>query len=80
MLWEVGLDGCEVRCLRSRLGLDSGYLSRRLRSLEACGLIRAAEVTSYRRIRVARLTAADRRERATLDRRADELAQPYWLR
>ena len=33
LLWEIGLDGCEVRLLRSRLGLDSGYLSRLLRSL-----------------------------------------------
>ena len=24
LLWEIGLDGCEVRLLRSRLGLDSG--------------------------------------------------------
>ena len=39
LLWEIGLDGCEVRLLRSRLGLDSGYLSRLLRSLEAAGLV-----------------------------------------
>ena len=41
LLWEIGLDGCEVRLLRSRLGLDSGYLSRLLRSLEAAGLVDA---------------------------------------
>ena len=39
VLWEIGADGCEVRALRARLGLDSGYLSRLLRSLEADGLI-----------------------------------------
>ena len=39
LLWEIGLDGCEVRLLRSRLSLDSGYLSRLLRSLEAAGLV-----------------------------------------
>jgi DNA-binding MarR family transcriptional regulator len=42
LLWEIGLDGREVRLLRSRLGLDSGYLSRLLRSLEAAGLVERA--------------------------------------
>ena len=31
LLWEIGPQGCEVRVLRSRLGLDSGYVSRLLR-------------------------------------------------
>src|SRR5947209_11280097 len=75
LLWEIGLDGCEVRLLRSRLGLDSGYLSRLLRSLETAGLVKVSASRSDRRIRVARLTAAGRRERATLDERSDELAQ-----
>ena len=75
LLWEVGLDGCEVRLLRSRLGLDSGYLSRLLRSLEAAGLVRVAMSSGDRRVRVARLTAAGRRERTTLDQRSDALAQ-----
>ena len=39
MLWEIGEDGCDVRVLRARLDLDSGYLSRLLRSLEADGLV-----------------------------------------
>ena len=38
MLWEIGTEGCEVRSLRSRLGLDSGHASRLLRTLEADGL------------------------------------------
>ena len=75
LLWEIGLDGCEVRLLRSRLGLDSGYLSRLLRSLETAGLVKVSPSSGDRRIRVARLTAAGRRERATLDERSDELAQ-----
>jgi hypothetical protein len=33
VLWEIGPDGCELRLLRSRPGLDSGSLSRLLRSL-----------------------------------------------
>lgn len=35
VLWEVGPDGCDVKTLRERLQLDSGYLSRLLRALEA---------------------------------------------
>src|SRR5437763_1407148 len=75
VLWEIGLDGCEVRLLRSRLGLDSGYLSRLLRSLEADGLVEVTASGSDRRIRVARLTAAGRAERAALDERSDDLAR-----
>lgn len=75
LLWEIGLDGCEVRLLRSRLGLDSGYLSRLLRSLEGAGLVKVAPSRGDRRVRVARLTPAGRRERATLDERSNKLAQ-----
>ena len=75
LLWEIGPGGCEVRWLRSRLGIDSGYLSRLLRSLEAAGLVDVSPSPSDARIRVARLTRAGRRERAALDRRSDELAQ-----
>jgi DNA-binding MarR family transcriptional regulator/GNAT superfamily N-acetyltransferase len=75
LLWEIGLDGCEVRLLRVRLGLDSGYLSRLLRSLQAAGLVNVAAGPGDRRTRVARLTAAGRRERAALEKRSDELAQ-----
>src|SRR2546421_7061766 len=75
LLWEIGLDGCEVRLLRARLGLDSGYVSRLLRSLEAGGLVKVAVRGGDRRVRVVRLTAAGRRERAALDQRSDELAR-----
>ena len=75
LLWEIGLDGCEVRLLRSRLGIDSGYLSRLLRSLETAGLVEVSASPSDARIRVARLTRAGRRERAALDRRSDDLAE-----
>lgn len=74
LLWEIGPDGCEVRLLRSRLNLDSGYLSRLLRALEGSGLVEVAPGAVDRRVRVARLTAAGRRERATLDKRSDQLA------
>ena len=75
LLWEIGVDGCELRRLRARLGLDSGYLSRMLRSLEAAGLIEVATGPGDRRIRVVRLTQAGRRERAALDTRSDAFAR-----
>lgn len=75
LLWEIGLDGCEVRLLRARLGLDSGYLSRLLRSLQTAGLIKVTAGAGDRRTRVARLTSAGQRERAALDERSDELAR-----
>jgi DNA-binding MarR family transcriptional regulator/GNAT superfamily N-acetyltransferase len=75
LLWEIGLGGCEVRLLRARLGLDSGYMSRLLRSLEAGGLVKVGVGGGDRRTRVARLTAAGRCERAALDKRSEDLAR-----
>ncbi len=75
MLWEIGVEGCEVRTLRARLSLDSGQLSRLLRSLEADGLVEVLPSPSDARIRVARLTPAGLAERRLLDDRSDELAQ-----
>jgi DNA-binding MarR family transcriptional regulator/GNAT superfamily N-acetyltransferase len=74
LLWEIGADGCDVRELRSRLDLDSGYASRLLRALEGGGLIVIEPSAADGRVRTARLTDAGRRELATLDRRSDEAA------
>ncbi len=74
VLWEIGADACDVRSLRRRLGLDSGYLSRLLRALEAEKLIAVASSQHDGRIRIVRLTAAGRREVATLDQRSDDAA------
>src|SRR5262249_55740480 len=68
--------GIEVRELRRRLGLDSGYASRLLRTLEAGGLIVVSATEQDRRVRRAALTAAGEAERDRLDRRSDELAAP----
>jgi DNA-binding MarR family transcriptional regulator/GNAT superfamily N-acetyltransferase len=75
LLWEIGNEGCDVRVLRSRLALDSGYVSRLLRSLEEAGLVKVAASARDKRQRTARLTAKGRRERAVLDRRSDDLAR-----
>jgi len=74
LLWEIGPDGRDVRSLRAELGLDSGYLSRLLRSLEADSLITVEADAADRRVRVARLTPAGAAEREALDRRSDEVA------
>ncbi|MDR6905257.1 DNA-binding MarR family transcriptional regulator [Agromyces sp. 3263] len=75
VLWEVAGDGVEVRTIRERLELDSGYLSRLLRSLEREGLVTVAAAPSAdSRVRTVQPTPAGRVERAELDRRSDELA------
>ncbi len=73
VLFETG-DGCAVRELRERLGLDSGYLSRVLRELERRGLVEVSPDARDRRRRQVRPTAAGTRTRSTLDRRSDQLA------
>src|SRR3954454_2028916 len=74
LLWEIGEAGCELRTLRARLQLDSGYLSRVLRTLEARGYATVEPSPSDRRVRVARLTRKGLSERRTLDRRSDSSA------
>lgn len=74
VLWEIGDDGVDVRALRARLDLDSGYLSRLLRRLEEDGLVDVAASRADGRVRVARLRPAGRGERVQLDRLSDELA------
>lgn len=75
LLWEIGANGSDVRQLRSRLELDSGYLSRLLRSLEDDGLATVEQSKADGRVRTARLTPSGVAERAELDRRADEVAR-----
>lgn len=74
LLWEIGVEGSEVRELRARLALDSGYTSRLLRALENQGLAAVTPDPSDGRVRRATLTAAGMRERRELDRLADEFA------
>jgi DNA-binding MarR family transcriptional regulator/GNAT superfamily N-acetyltransferase len=75
LLWEIGPEGRTVRSLRSRLGLDSGYVSRMLRSLEAAGLVTVVVNEADRRTRIARLTPAGVAERNVLDELSDEQAR-----
>ena len=77
ILWEIGPEGTEVRELRARIGLDSGYASRVLRSLERQGLITLEVSPDDGRVRYVRPTDAGRAERAELDRRSDEVAWSF---
>jgi len=74
LLWEIGPDGADVRDLRGRLGLDSGYISRLLRSLEAQRLLTVRVNSADRRIRRAVLTKRGIAERRELDQRSDAVA------
>ena len=71
LLFEIG-EGADLRSLRSSLGLDSGYLSRMLRSLEGQGLVAVRPHPGDGRVRVASLTPAGMAARAELDARARE--------
>src|SRR6516162_3441876 len=74
VLWEIGPEGSDVRALRARLDLDSGYLSRLLRSLEGDGLVAVGPSDADARVRTARLTEQGQAERAVLDRLSDDAA------
>ena len=77
ILWEIGREGVEIRELRVRLGLDSGYVSRVLRSLQNEGLINLKTSLRDGRVRLAQLTRAGRTECAELDRRSDRVAWSF---
>ena len=75
VLWEIGRGTSDVRTLRARLDLDSGYLSRLLRLLESEGLVTVEPAAHDGRVRVVRLTEAEQREMEVLDRTSDTLAE-----
>src|SRR5260370_27865192 len=75
MIVETGADGADVRALRNKLGLDSGYLRRLVHWLKAQGLVRVKSQAEDRRARRVTLTPRGREELAAYDRLSDELAQ-----
>ena len=74
LLFEIGEDGATASELRARLGLDSGYLSRLLRSLEQQQLVVTGPDACDKRVRRAELTTSGLRELRTLNRDSDRLA------
>jgi DNA-binding MarR family transcriptional regulator/GNAT superfamily N-acetyltransferase len=73
LIFEIGADGADLRTLRNRLGLDSGYLSRLLQSLHRQGLVTVAKGGGDGRRRRASLTRKGNTERAAYDRLSDQL-------
>src|SRR5690606_17349025 len=74
LLFEIGPQGASVLELRRRLDLDSGYVSRLLRRLEASGLVEVTPDPDDRRRRVGRLTRPGRPRWSQLDQRSDNMA------
>jgi DNA-binding MarR family transcriptional regulator/GNAT superfamily N-acetyltransferase len=75
LLYEIGPDGCEVRTLRTRLGLDSDRASHLLSALKADGMVELVAGRLDRRVRTARLTPAGLAERKAIDEASDDLAE-----
>ncbi|MET9833127.1 bifunctional helix-turn-helix transcriptional regulator/GNAT family N-acetyltransferase [Streptomyces sp. NPDC006385] len=76
LLFEISkcADGVSLRELRSRLGLDAGYLSRMAKALEAQGMVRLSAHPRDNRLRMIELTAAGRVEVKEQNRRAGAAA------
>lgn len=74
LMFEIGREGATVRDLRERLSLDSGYLSRLLRSLEAQGLVSSRPATEDARVRRLALTRKGLREWQAMESRSDGIA------
>lgn len=74
LMFEIGPGGANARDLRKRLSLDSGYLSRLLRSLEAQGLVVSKPAPDDARMRHVSLTRKGLREWNLLDERSQALA------
>ncbi|MEM9516624.1 MAG: GNAT family N-acetyltransferase [Actinomycetota bacterium] len=74
LLWEIG-DEADVRDLRTRLDIDSGYLTRLLGQLRNEGLVEIGRSAHDARVRTVRPTAAGRAELAVLDQSSDALVR-----
>src|SRR5689334_17052816 len=75
VLYEIGPRGADLRDLRARLGLDSGYLSRIVQKLKAAGLIEVRTGPRDERVRTAYLTRAGLAEVEEMNRRSDDVAE-----
>ncbi len=75
VLFELGAGPTRVVDLRHRLELDSGYLSRLLRQLEAEGLVTVDVDPADGRQRIVRLTTKGEREWRRLDERSERRAR-----
>ncbi len=74
LLFEIGEEGEDLKTLRERMGIDSGYLSRLLRKLEKESLITIQKHPSDGRSRIAILGEKGLEELKTLHRLSDQQA------
>jgi DNA-binding MarR family transcriptional regulator/GNAT superfamily N-acetyltransferase len=74
LIFEISAEGADVGALRSKLKLDSGYLSRLLQSLKKQGLITVAKADRDGRRRCVSLTRTGGAERRAYDKLSDNLA------
>ena len=75
LLYEIGRNGATVRDLRARLDIDSGFLSRLLRTLERKGLAVTQPSPADARVRCVRLSRSGAAELRRLDALSDRLAR-----
>jgi DNA-binding MarR family transcriptional regulator/N-acetylglutamate synthase-like GNAT family acetyltransferase len=76
VIFEIGSSGgIDLRALRQKLGLDSGYLSRLMRSLEVEGLIEVRKSPIDGRVRHVSLSKAGQAEYGSYDKLSDRLAE-----
>lgn len=75
LVFEIGTRPTTVHALRSRLGLDSGYLSRLVRGLERDGYVAVRPDPADRRRRLLELTDDGRKLLAELDERSEVRAR-----
>ena len=75
LLFEIGPDGRDLKSLRDRLGLDSGYLSRLLAVLGEQGLVEIGADREDGRRRRAVLTGAGLEEWRAYDALSDDFAR-----
>lgn len=76
VLFEIGLAGSiGLQALRERLGLDSGYLSRLMRSLEGQGMVELVRDEADARARLATLTVEGKAEFEAYDQLSDDAAE-----
>jgi DNA-binding MarR family transcriptional regulator len=77
LIFEIGADGADASSLRGKLGLDSGYLSRLLRSLDAQGLVNVQKSAGDARKRRVVLTRKGRSEFSSYEKLSDRLAASF---
>lgn len=75
LLSEIARSGGDMRALRERLGLDSGYFSRLVRALERQGLVATVRRPGDGRRRDLKLTQAGEIEHSAYDALSDGLAR-----